>query len=96
MELKRGGAESFPIKAEQVFLLTGYGPDYKLLKRAGILFHRRTGRPLFNRKTLQTSVPGIFLCGTIVLKWKGEKASIENTRDHGKVILENLSEVRIS
>jgi thioredoxin reductase (NADPH) len=90
VELHTESAGTFHIEADRVFLLTGYGPDFELLKRANIPLHKRTERPLFSSRTLETLVPGIFLCGTVVLKWKGEKASIENTQDHGNVILNNL------
>jgi hypothetical protein len=42
---------------------------------AGAPFNQHTRRPLFNPRTLETRLPGVFLCGTIVLKWKGEKAN---------------------
>jgi thioredoxin reductase (NADPH) len=91
VELKTTDAALSKIEVDRVFLLTGYGPDYEFLRRAGIPFHKRNRRPLFNPRTLESRVPGIFLCGTVVLKWNGEKASIENTRDHGRVILENMN-----
>lgn len=78
------------IDVDRVFLLTGYGPDYAILKSASVPFHKRSKRPLFNPKTLETKISGIFLCGTVVLKWHGKKANIENTRNHGKIILNNL------
>ncbi|MDR4509166.1 MAG: NAD(P)-binding domain-containing protein [Candidatus Brocadiaceae bacterium] len=75
---------------DKIFLLTGYGPDYSILKNAAVPFHKRTNKPLFNQHTLETKIPGIFLCGTLVLAWQGKKASIENTLGHGKIILKNL------
>ncbi len=84
------GAHEERLDADRVLLLTGYGPDYALLSRAGVPVHRRTGRPLHHPRTLETHVEGIFLCGTVVLKWQGEKASISNTRNHGEVILDNM------
>jgi thioredoxin reductase (NADPH) len=84
------GKKNMTIDVDRVFLLTGYGPDYATLKSASVPFHKRHKRPLFNPRTLETKKSGIFLCGTIVLKWQGEKASIDNTRGHGKIILNNL------
>ncbi|MFC2172540.1 hypothetical protein ACFLU6_07900 [Acidobacteriota bacterium] len=40
--------------------------------------------------TFKVIAERIFLCGTVVLTWQGERAAIENTRDHGRVILANL------
>lgn len=90
VDLVRADGEHMRMPADAVYLLTGYGPDYEVLRRAGVPFHARTGRPLFNPRTLETKVPGIFLCGTVVLTWRGGKASIENTKDHGRVILEAM------
>jgi thioredoxin reductase (NADPH) len=78
------------VACDRVYLLTGYGPDYILLHMIGVPFNARTKRPLFSPRTLQTKEPGIFLCGTIVRHWQGEKASIANTREHGKILLEHL------
>ena len=88
--LSQGDGRSVIRNVDKVFLLTGYGPKYDFLSKSGVPFHTRTRKPLFNSRTLETRLPGIFLCGTIVLRWLGEKASIENTRSHGKIILENL------
>lgn len=76
--------------ADAVFLLTGYGPDYRLLRGAGIRFHKRTARPLFSESTLETKIPGIFLCGTVALSVGGEDATIENSRHHALLMLDSI------
>lgn len=76
--------------ADAVFLLTGYGPDYRLLQGAGIRFHKRTARPLFTEATLESRSPGIFLCGTVVLRVNQEAATIENSRDHALLMLDSI------
>jgi thioredoxin reductase (NADPH) len=78
------------VTADLVFLLTGYGPDYRLLQRTGVRFHRQTGRPLFDAATLETRTPGVFLCGTVALQIRGEQATIENTRDHALWMLDAI------
>jgi thioredoxin reductase (NADPH) len=88
--LLRDSNEIEAIECDRAYLLTGYGPDYSLLKMAEVPFHKRTHRPLFSPQILQTRRPGVFLCGTIVLKWNGEQANIGNTRDHGRIILQHL------
>ena len=77
--------------ADAVFLLTGYGPDYRLLRDAGVRFHKRTARPLFDEATLETRSPGIFLCGTVALRVGREQATIENSRDHALLMLDSIS-----
>ncbi|MDA3948262.1 MAG: NAD(P)-binding domain-containing protein [Spirochaeta sp.] len=76
--------------ADAIFLLTGYGPDYRLLRGAGIRFHKRTVRPLFTEGTLETRSPGIFVCGTVALRLRGEDATIENSRDHALLMLDSI------
>jgi len=76
--------------ADAVFLLTGYGPDYRVLRDSAVRFHRRTGRPLFTDETLETKTPGVFLCGTVALSVRGEQATIENTRDHALWMLDTI------
>jgi thioredoxin reductase (NADPH) len=90
VELKEVGRGLRAITVDEVYLLTGYGPDSEFLKNAGVGMHMRTGRPLCNPRTLQTRVLGLFLCGTVMQRRYGEQLSIENTRSHGEVILSHL------
>ena len=90
VELKSEENKKIKIEADKIFLLTGYGPDYNILQNASVPFHKSSRRPLFNSQTLETKKPGIFLCGTVVLKWQGRPTNIGNTRDHWKIILKNL------
>ncbi|MFO7780660.1 MAG: thioredoxin reductase, partial [Spirochaetia bacterium] len=76
--------------ADVVFLLTGYGPDYRLLRTSGVRFHKQTVRPLFTGATLETKSPGIFLCGTVALRVEGEQVTIENSRDHALRMLDSI------
>ncbi|MFP4206415.1 MAG: FAD-dependent oxidoreductase [Spirochaetaceae bacterium] len=78
-------------QADAVFLLTGYGPDSRLRKEAGVRFHRQTGRRLFDPETLETKTPGIFVCGTVALKVSGEQQTSENGRDHASAMLPRLT-----
>ena len=83
-----GGSRVEP--ADEIFLLTGYGPDYRLLRNSGVRFHKQTVRPLFTAATLETRSPGIFLCGTVALRVEGEQATIENSRDHALRMLDSI------
>ena len=78
--------------ADTVFLLTGYGPDYRLLHELEVRFHKQTARPLFNQATLETRTPGVFVCGTVALQRYREPVTIENSRDHA---LHMLNSIRI-
>ncbi|MFO8043779.1 MAG: NAD(P)-binding domain-containing protein [Alkalispirochaeta sp.] len=88
--LRDADGGSYLQPADAVFLLTGYGPDYRLLQGAGVRFHKRTARPLFSQTTLETRSPGIFLCGTVVLRVGREQATIENSRDHALLMIDSI------
>ena len=83
-----GGSQFQP--ADALFLLTGYGTDYRILREAGIRFHKRTARPLFNQATLETRSPGIFLCGTVALRVGGKQATIENSHNHALLMMDSI------
>lgn len=76
--------------ADAVFLLTGYGPDYRLLRELEVRFHKQTARPLFTEATLETRTPGVFVCGTVALKRHREQVTIENSRDHALHMLDAI------
>ena len=76
--------------ADTVFLLTGYGPDYRLLRALEVRFHKQTARPLFNQATLETRTPGVFVCGTVALQRYREQVTIENSRDHALHMLDSI------
>lgn len=88
--LREAGGVSRVERADEIFLLTGYGPDYRLLRTSGVRFHRQTMRPLITDATLETRSPGIFLCGTVALRVGGEPATIENSRDHALRMLDSI------
>lgn len=50
--------------ADRVLLLTGYEQDATLFERAGIELVGEEGRPKFDRATMETNVPGLFVVGT--------------------------------
>lgn len=90
VRLRDTDGDSHMQPADKVFLLTGYGPDYRLLRAADVPFHKRTARPLFAGATLETKSPGIFLCGTVALRVNGEQSTIENSRDHALVMIPSI------
>ncbi|MGH7483308.1 MAG: YpdA family putative bacillithiol disulfide reductase [Longimicrobiales bacterium] len=70
-----------------VFLMTGYGPDQRLLRRLGVEVDERAGTPSFDPATLQTNVPGVFLAGVAIAGYDSSKIFIENGRHHGARIV---------
>jgi thioredoxin reductase (NADPH) len=79
------GSEEIP--AEQVFLLTGYQPDTRLLREAGVRIDEATLVPAHDAATLETNVPGLFLAGALVSGKQTSRIFIENGRFHGEAIV---------
>src|SRR5262252_4491725 len=78
------------LPAEAVLLLTGYHPDFELLRGAGVQIDTR-GTPTFDRETLETNVPGLFLAGGMVGGLDTSAIFIENGRFHGEQIMKAIA-----
>jgi thioredoxin reductase (NADPH) len=73
-----------------VFALTGYHPDYAFLRQLGVQLTPDECRPIVNRDTLETNVPGIYVAGVIVAGSRTNEIFIENGRFHGQHIAADL------
>jgi thioredoxin reductase (NADPH) len=80
-----GGSEEVP--AAQVFLLTGYQPDTRLLAEAGARLDPETLVPAHDPQTLETNVPGLYVAGALVSGKQTSRIFIENGRFHGETIV---------
>lgn len=79
-----GTVEDLP--ADRVYALTGFHPDFDLFTRIGIRFDPATGRPALDAATLETSVPGVHLAGSVTAGRKISEIFIENGRFDGEKI----------
>jgi len=79
------------IRADRVYLMTGFAPSLELLREAGVPIDPVTGIPSHNSESLETSVPGIFIAGVVVAGYDANKVFIENGRYHGDRIVARLS-----
>lgn len=79
-----GSVEHIP--ATRVYALTGYHPDFDLLRAIGIDCDEGSGRPALDPVTLQTNVPGIFLAGSVGAGRNISEVFIENGRFDGEKI----------
>ena len=74
-----------------VLAMTGYQPDFKFLKKAGIHFKAEAShKPEVNPDTLESNVQGIYLAGVVVSGLNTSELFIENTRNHGKTIIGHI------
>ncbi|HVO59232.1 MAG TPA: YpdA family putative bacillithiol disulfide reductase [Dongiaceae bacterium] len=86
------GAKRLP--AKQVFLLTGYHPDFEFIESLGVKLDPSSKRPQMDPETLETNIPGVHVAGVVVGgRFTGE-IFIENGRFHGKQIIQALTKKR--
>jgi thioredoxin reductase (NADPH) len=84
------------IPADAVFLLTGYQPDARLLRDAGVRVEPESLRPEHDPATFETNVPGLFVAGSIVSGRDTNRTFIENGRFHGEAIVAAIRSRRAS
>ena len=80
------------VPADRVYPLIGFRPDLELFQRLGIAFDATTGRPEVDRETLETSVPGVYVAGSVIAGNKISEIFIENGRFDGEKIFGSPSE----
>jgi thioredoxin reductase (NADPH) len=78
------------LKADRVYIMTGFAPSLDLLKECGVPIDAKTGIPRHNSETLETSVPGVFIAGVVVAGYDANKVFIENGRYHGDRIVARI------
>lgn len=81
----------FSIDNDFVLAMTGYQPDFDLLKMFGVTFSDDgLKKPSCDPDTLESNVPMIYLAGVLLGGMQTNKLFIENTRHHGKIIIDDL------
>jgi len=79
------------INNDFVLAMTGYLPNYELLKKLGVKINDDEFKtPLYNEETMETNINGVFLAGVICGGLKTNKWFIENSRDHSQKILSTI------
>jgi thioredoxin reductase (NADPH) len=78
------------LRADRVYIMTGFAPSLDLLRETGVPIDRETGIPAHNPETLETSVPGLYIAGVVVAGYDANKVFIENGRYHGDRIVAHL------
>jgi thioredoxin reductase (NADPH) len=79
------------IENDFVLAMTGYQPDYSFLQKLGIAIEDdRQRTPVFDTETLETNLPDVYLAGVVNGGMATSKYFIENTRDHGDVIVKDI------
>ena len=84
---------SITIENDFVLAMTGYQPDFNLLKSLGIhLGDDEFQTPSYDPATMETNVEGLYLAGVICGGLKTNKWFIENSRLHAEVVIQHIRE----
>jgi thioredoxin reductase (NADPH) len=70
---------AFKVAADFVLLMVGYVADMSLAKMSGVALMGEEQRPVFDERTMETNVPGVYVAGTVVA----------GTQSRYRVFLEN-------
>lgn len=81
---------TYTIDNDFVFAMTGYQPNYSLLRQAGVEINKETGKPQFNENTLETNMENLYIAGVIAAGYDNNKVFIENGRFHGIPITKSI------
>lgn len=80
------------VPADFVLLLIGYEQDNFLLKCAGVKLEGASGCPVYNKQTMETNIPGLYVAGTAVGGTQEKYAVfIENCHVHVERIVSALT-----
>jgi len=72
-----------------VIAMTGYQPDFAMLRKFGIELPESLC-PAYNQETMETNVKGLYLAGVVCGGLDTHKLFIENSRVHAEMIVKNI------
>ena len=85
--------EKIKLKNDFVLAMTGYQPNFELLKSIGIKFNSdKYSSPYYNANTMESNVKGVYLAGVICGGYQTNKWFIENSRIHASQIINHIKE----
>jgi thioredoxin reductase (NADPH) len=89
--------EPFPVPTDFVIFCTGFQTDLSLLRSIGAELEKDEGIPVIDDRTMETSIPGVYLAGTIV---SGNRTSdrqfIGTSHHHSERIAKAITGVGVS
>lgn len=91
----KGPNGKFTIENDFVLAMTGYKPNYELLYKLGLEIPEDKDQiPVHDPETLETSLPNVYIAGVVCAGMKTSKLFIENTRQHGEIIINQIAKKR--
>ncbi len=92
VRIQSGNETPFEIKNDYVLAMTGYEPDFKLIRSLGVaISDEKTKAPVYDEATMETNQPGVFVAGVVCGGLETNKWFIENSRVHAQRIVNNLA-----
>jgi len=83
--------ETFTLENDFVIAMTGYKPDFAMLKKLGIQLDGESSAPAYNPETMETNLPGLYLAGVVCGGMDTHKWFIENSRVHAEQIFKHIA-----
>lgn len=84
--LRDARGEEISTRADRVYALTGFRPDFDLFRRMGIELDPESGVPTLDPETFETNVPGIHMVGSTISGLNTSDIFIENGRYDGEKV----------
>jgi thioredoxin reductase (NADPH) len=84
--------KEFKIENDFVFAMTGYRPNFDLIKTIGVQFNKENGKPIYNEETYETNIENVFVAGVVAAGNNNNEIFIENGRFHGEKIANTIVE----
>lgn len=78
------------IENDFVLAMTGYLPDFDFLKNAGIDLQGECFNPVYNRETMESNIPNLYLAGVVCGGKDTHLWFIENSRIHAEMIVQHI------
>jgi len=85
---------TFTIPNDFVIAMTGYQPDFAMLKKLGVqLAEEPSDIPAYNPETMETNLSGLYLAGVVCGGMDTHKWFIENSRVHADQIFGHIAKL---
>lgn len=82
------------IANDAVYAMIGYRPDATLFEACGLAFDRETLVPAFDAQTLESSVPNLFIAGSVACGCRTWEIFIENGKEHAARVVAEIDRRR--
>jgi len=92
--LTHGEEQRLP--ADFVFLMIGYHPDAKFLRKVGVRLNGKMMIPEIDPETFESNIPGIYMGGSVIGGEETAKVFIENGKLHAQPIIADIKTKLVS